>query len=147
MFTKNKNKIILIIISILVIIGVCTAITYIKSNNNGNNNNDDTVQYQILDESVLSKSELKDWVDENAKIKGTYTTSDNEHTYILISAGEVQAPGVGIALDKVNKGWNLEVEYSIIDGGEGKVEKYIPKMLIEVPKTDKSIKLKEVPFN
>lgn len=144
--TKNKK----IIIGILLLAGILiSSIYFINNNKEINKMNEIDYEYGILDESVLNTDILKKWVEENSLSKGFYTTSDSEYTYVLISYGETDKPGIGICLEDVKsvKNNSVKIEYSIISNNqneEDKVENYTPKMILRFDNKDLKVTSEEV---
>lgn len=140
----KKNKIskkgfIFIIIAI-----ICCAVGIFATNLNPTVS-DTPVEFEVLDESVLTRDIFKEWVSANANKKGEYTKEDGDYVYAMISYGETTKPGVGICIEEVKGSKNVEVVYSIIESNdERQTEKYTPKMILKLPNTNGKVVFKQV---
>lgn len=103
------------------------------------------IEFEILDESVLSNDTFKDWINNNKK--GNYIKEDDDCMYVMISYGETKKQGIGICLEEVKGSTNnTEIVYSIIESNtsESIGEEYTPKMVLKLNKTKGKIKFTEI---
>lgn len=135
----NKKALLFIVIGIILCIG---GVLY---NNMKPTVSDTPVTFEVLDESVLTRDVFKDWVSSNSSKKGEYTKEDGEFVYAMISYGETTKPGVGICIEEIKGSRNIEIVYSIIESNdERETEKYTPKMILKLLKTNGKITFKQI---
>lgn len=138
-FKFNKK----IIIFLLTAVALCLGAFFV--NNTNTKVSDTPVAFEVLDESVLTRDVFKDWVSTNSSKKGEYTKEDGDYVYAMISYGETTKPGVGICIEEVKGSRNVEIVYSIIESNdERETEKYTPKMILKLSKTDGKITFKQI---
>ncbi|HCL4479958.1 TPA: protease complex subunit PrcB family protein [Clostridium botulinum] len=101
------------------------------------------IKYEILDQSVLSENKLKTWIGKNKKSPGIYQTSNNKYTFVLISGGEKDTTGYGIALNGVEgTKENVKIKYQIIASDNpslNKREKSYPLMVLRYLKDSRTV--------
>lgn len=74
------------------------------------------IKYELLDESVLTGSEMKSWYEKSSKTKGVHSKNDKEYTYIVIAEGKKSTTGYGIELFDVRKtDKNIVVGYNVVE--------------------------------
>lgn len=74
------------------------------------------IKYELLDESVLTGSEMKSWYEKSSKTKGVHYKTDKEYTYIVIAEGKKSTTGYGIELFDVRKtDKNVVVGYNVVE--------------------------------
>lgn len=138
----DARKIGVIIVVLILIIGV---FFFVKSNAKVDNT---PVKFEVLDESVLTQGNLKEWFKVNSDKKGTYTKIDGNDTYAMISYGKTTKPGIGICIEKVYGSSKTEIKYSIIEDNKNKdkksVKEYTPKMIIKLSDNDNKISFNEL---
>lgn len=129
--------------TLLSVILLCVGGIFLAKNNTVTDNT--PVQFEVLDESVLTRDVFKEWLETNANKKGTYLKEDGDVVYAMISYGKTTKPGIGICVEKINGSRNTEIVYSIIDSNdEREVEEYTPKMILKLPKNSGKITFKEI---
>lgn len=100
------------------------------------------IKYEILDESVLSEELLKKWIEENKKTAGVYQTSNDKYTFILISGGEKDTTGYGIALNGVEgTKKEIKIKYQVITPDNADLstkEKSHPSMVLRYEKDNRT---------
>lgn len=106
---------------------------------------EEEVVYSLVDQGILEFEDgLRDWVASNRDNAGVYSESTDEHTYILVSAGEEGQDKAVQLYDVRTDEEHLFVGYSFVDGGSEVVEEEgaeieIPFMLIRLEKSDKAV--------
>lgn len=140
----NKKGLMIILLGIIICVGAVVSQKFV----NNTVSEKPPLEFEVLDESVLTRDIFKEWVETNSIKKGEYTKEDGDFVYAMISYGQTTKPGVGICIEEVNDKRNIEVVYSIIESSdERQVEKYIPKMILKLPNTSGKIIFKQIQSN
>lgn len=91
---KRRLSTIFIAISIIVLIGIVVWVyqsnNIPKSMSEDEFNNLKDKEIEIIDTSIFYDEKIEKWYEENRKKKGEYIYHDGEHTFILLSVGEVE---------------------------------------------------------
>lgn len=101
----------------------------------------ENVTFEVLDESLLNENSLKTWMDKNSKEEGVYWTKKGDSTYVMITYGETDKSNINICLEEIQPGKKTKLNYSIINehNYSETVEKYVPKMILKINTSIKSI--------
>ena len=94
---------------LLIFILLCVGGLFLAKNNSVKENT--PVQFEVLDESVLTRDVFKEWLEENADKKGTYTKEDGDVIYAMISYGKTTKPGIGICIEEEFKKYRNSLFY------------------------------------
>lgn len=145
---KEKKKRITFFIGILLMVGMIIGVFVLLGEKHQEDKTKDIskeekIAPEIIDDSVILSKDVTAWIEENKSKEGFYTKKADNGTFVLISGGEKNTTGYGIALNGVEQtNKKIIVKYEIVEPTEGqKVEnqKSNPKMLMRFATTDYKI--------